>query len=130
MVDEREDRRMLNMLKDPAKRAEWVYGQPMAPCPKCGSYKMKPQMPILLDTTGGETVPQLLGKWARATRAGATPLEGPCYYACWDCFHKGPAVDCAGRTSEECRADPALNSEMKRLWNAQTPNVRANRETP
>jgi len=120
---------MLN-LKDPAKRAEWVYGQPMAPCPKCGSYNMKPQIPIAMETTGDETAPQLVGKWARATKAGATPLQGPAYYACWDCFHKGPAVDCTGRTSEECRADRALNAEMKRLWNAQTPNVRAETPTP
>jgi hypothetical protein len=118
----RKERRMLN-LKDPAKRAEWVYGQPMAPCPKCGSYNMKPQIPIAMETTGDETAPQLVGKWARATKAGHTPLQGPAYYACWDCFHKGPAVDCTGRTSEDCRADRALNAEMKRLWNAQTPNV-------
>ena len=71
------------ILKDPAKRAEWVYGQPMAPCPKCGSYNMKPQMPIAIETTGDETVPQLVGKWARATKAGkhrckarATTLAG------------------------------------------------------
>ncbi len=113
---------MLN-LKDPASRAAWVYGQPMAPCPKCGSYEMKPQMPIQMALTGDETAPQLLGKWARATKAGATPLEGPCYYACWDCGHKGPAVDCTGRTSEDARKDPALNAEMKRLWNGQTPNA-------
>ena len=41
----------------------------------------------------------------------------------WDCGHKGPAVDCTGRTSEDCCADKALNAEMKRLWNAQTPNA-------
>lgn len=63
-------------------------------------------------------------------KAGAPPLQGLAYYACWDCFHKGPAVDCTGRTSEECRADRALNAEMKRLWNAQTPNVRAETPTP
>lgn len=114
---------MLNM-KDPAKRAEWVYGQPMAACPKCGSYNMKPQIPIALETTGAETMPQLVGKWARYTKAGATPLQGHAYYCCWDCGHKGPAVDCTGRTSEECRADRALNAEMKRLWNTQTPNDR------
>jgi len=50
-------------------------------------------------------------------------VQGPAYYACWDCFHKGPAVDCTGRTSEDCRADRALNAEMQRLWNAQTPNT-------
>lgn len=106
-------------LKDPAARAAWVYGQPMSPCPACGSYNMKPQMPIQMALTGQETVPQLLGKWARATKAGATTLEGPCYYMCWDCRHKGPAVDCTGRTSEDCRQDRALNAEMKRLWNEQ-----------
>jgi hypothetical protein len=121
---------MLNMLKDPAKRAEWVYGQPMAPCPACGSYNMKPQMPIALETTGDETMPQLVGKWARATKAGATPLQGPAYYACWDCFHKGPAVDCTGRTSEECRADRALNAEMKRLWNTQAPTKAKRQQCP
>lgn len=110
---------MLN-LNDPAARAAWVYGQPMAPCPACGSYNMKPQMPIAMVATGDETVPQLLGKWA--PKAGATPLAGPCYYACWDCGHEGPAVDCTGRTSEDARQDRAINAEMKRLWNEQTPN--------
>ena len=116
--------RMLN-LKDPASRAAWVYGQPMAPCPKCGSYNMKPQMPIQIELTGTETTPQLLGKWARAMKAGATPLEGPAYYMCWDCGHKGPAVDCTGRASEDARQDRALNAEMKRLWNTQAPVVDA-----
>lgn len=114
---------MMNMLKDPAKRAEFVYGQPMQPCPACGSYNMKPQMPIQLATTGSENAQQLIGKWARATKGGATPLQGPCYYVCYDCFHKGPAVDCAGRTSEDARQDRALNAEMKRLWNAQAPKT-------
>lgn len=108
-------------LKDPASRAAWVYGQRMEPCPKCGSYNMKPQMPIQIELSGLESPAQLLGRWARATKAGATPLQGPCYYACWDCFHKGPAVDCTGRTSEDCRQDRALNAEMKRLWNTQRP---------
>lgn len=107
------------IMTDPEKRAEWVYGQPMKPCPKCGSYNMFPQMPIVLKTTGVETVKQLIGKWAQATKTGSTPLQGPCYYACRDCLHKGPAVDCSGRTSEDCRADHELNTEMKRLWNTQ-----------
>lgn len=63
---------MLN-IKDPAKRAEWVYGQPMTPCPKCGSYDMKPQIPIALGTAGTETMPQLVAKWARGTKARASP---------------------------------------------------------
>ena len=103
----------------PKDRAAWVYGQPMQPCPKCGSYNMKPQMPIQMELSGCETTPQLLGKWAQATKAGATPLQGPAYYICWDCLHEGPAVDCTGRTSENARQDRALNDEMKRLWNTQ-----------
>jgi hypothetical protein len=109
----------MSMLKTPAKRAEWVYGQPMAPCPTCGSYNMAPRMPINMDVTGNETVPQMLSKWAQATNSGATHLQGLAYYVCRDCGHHGPAVDCAGRTSEECRADRQLNAEMKRLWNTQ-----------
>lgn len=106
-------------LRHPAARAAWVYGQPMNPCPTCGSYDMKPQMPIVMHLSGVESPRQLLGKWARATKAGATPLDGHCYYMCWDCGHKGPAVDCTGRTSESVRADRAVNAEMKRLWNSQ-----------
>lgn len=112
---------MLN-LQDPAKRAEWVYGQPMAPCPACGSYDMRPQMPIEIELSGQEKTPELMRRWIQATKAGATPLAGPAYYMCWECGHKGPAVDCAGRTSEDARQDRALNAEMKRLWNTQTPN--------
>lgn len=112
---------MMPIPKDPADRAAWVYGQPMAPCPKCSSYNMAPAMPIQIDLTGRETAPELVGKWARATKAGATPLEGPAYYRCRDCGHKGPAVDCTGRTSEAARQDRALNNEMKRLWNTQAP---------
>lgn len=59
---------MLNM-KDPAKRAEWVYGQPMAACPKCGSYNMKPQIPIALETTGAAKV-------AQATASGDCMASG------------------------------------------------------
>ena len=65
-------------LKSPASRAAWVYGQPMSPCPSCGSYNMKPQTPIQMELTGAETPAQLVGKWARATKAGATPLQGRC----------------------------------------------------
>jgi hypothetical protein len=110
----------LAILKDLAKRAEWVYGQPMAPCPSCGSFNMKPTIPIQIDLDGVQTPKELLARWHKTTSTGATPVEGPAYYFCADCRHKGPAVDCTGRTSEDCRADRALNAEMKRLWNTQS----------
>ena len=34
------------------------------------------------------------------------------------------ALDVVTLTGEDCRADRVLNAEMKRLWNAQTPNAR------
>lgn len=40
-------------------------------------------------------------------------------YSRYRITYVGPAVDCTGRTSEDCRADRALNAEMKRLWNTQ-----------
>lgn len=112
-------------LSDPASRAAWVYGQPMAACPRCGSYDMKPQTPIMIDMTGEETPRQLLGKWVRTTKAGATPLEGPVFMMCWECGHKGPSVDCSGRTREDVGMDPAVNAEIKRLWNSQAPTSAA-----
>jgi len=109
---------MLGMT--PKQNAEFIYGQPMEPCPACGSYNMKPQMPIKLSAGSDlKSAKALLGEWARAQKPDGTPLEGPAYYMCFDCFHKAPAVDCTGRTSEACRADANLNSEMKRLWNGQ-----------
>ena len=46
------------------------------------------------------------------------------------------ALDVVTLTGEDCRADRVLNAEMKRLWNAQTPNAelcgarRASEPTP
>jgi hypothetical protein len=88
---------------------------------------MKPALPIKLELSGTETARQLLGKWARA-QAGKPMLEGDAYYYCWDCRHKGPAVNVAGRSSEEARKDPALNAEMKRLWNSQAAAPPADKE--
>ena len=119
---------MLN-LKNPAERAEWIYGQPMTPCPACGSYNMKPQMPVKIGLADDDTAMQALGKLARAMKSGTVVLEGPCYYACGDCGHKGPSVDCTGRTSEECRGDRFLNDEMKRLWNTHSPTPLLTRES-
>ena len=61
---------MLN-LKNPAERAEWIYGQPMAPCPACGSYNMKPQMPVKIGLADDDTAMQALGKLALGGKACA-----------------------------------------------------------
>jgi hypothetical protein len=36
---------------------------------------------------------------------------------CFDCFHKGPSLDCSGKTSEEVGQDPIIYQKMKDLWN-------------
>jgi len=103
------------------ERCAFIFGQAMKPCPKCGSYDLKFQTPIRLD----EPIPEdadpkkLLGIWARATRAGNTPLQGTSYLICWACKHRGPSVDVSGRTSEDVGSDPVVASEIKRLWNEQ-----------
>lgn len=93
----------------------------MEPCPKCGGYNLQSQTPIKLaePITKGDTARSILGKYARAIKGGATPLEGPCFIQCRDCRHKGPAVDCSGRTSEEVGQDREVYAEMKRLWKEQ-----------
>lgn len=111
-----------DVLKDPAKRAEWVYGQPMKPCPRCYSYNMKWQTPIRMESIGdGDAAADIVQKWARATRDGLTPLEGPVYLHCADCLHRGPALDCSGMTREEVGRDRHVAAEVKRLWNSQAP---------
>ena len=85
------------------------------PCPKCGSWNIKPQTPIDVDIDITDAR-KALGQYARAIKGGATPLKGPCYIMCFDCRFTSPAVDCRGRTSEDVNQDPLVFSEMKRLW--------------
>jgi hypothetical protein len=105
-----------------AATAKFVFGQEMKPCPKCGSFNMFWQTPIKMDREpilATDTAKQLVGKWARATKDGHTPLEGPVFLMCRDCWHKGPAMDCSGRTSEEVGRDKNVSDTVKRLWNEQ-----------
>ena len=113
----------MSILNNPADRAAFVFGQPMNPCPKCGSYRMFYQTPIITKEPilPTDDAKQPLGKWARSVKDGNTPLEGPVFLMCRDCRHRGPSVDCAGRTAEDVGKDPAVCSEVKRLWNGQTP---------
>lgn len=108
-----------NILKDPAKRAEFVFGQPMKPCPKCGSYKMGYQTPIKLDLKPEDSARQVVSKWAREMKETGGILKGPVFLMCQGCQHKGPSVDCSGRTSAEVGRDPKVSAEVKRLWNSQ-----------
>ena len=118
----------MGLLKDffeftdgPAKRCAFVFRQKMQPCPKCGGYNLKYQAPIRIDDPLPDDLDarKMLGIWARARKKGATPLKGPVYLMCFDCFHKGPSVDCSGRTSEDVSCDPIVNTEVKRMWNEQ-----------
>lgn len=102
-----------------AATARMIFGQEMKPCPNCGGYQLKYQTPIRIDLKPEDGAKQILGKWARAIRAGATELQGPCYLMCWDCRHKGPSLDCTGRTSEDVGKDPKVATEVKHLWNTQ-----------
>lgn len=106
----------------PAERCRMRFGgHDMLPCPKCGSYDLRYQTPIQVD----EPLPdepdarQILGIWARAMKSGQRLLKGPCYIACFECFHRGPAMDCSGRTSDDVGRDPAVAEELRRLWNEQ-----------
>ena len=107
------------------KRIKMIYNQDMNPCPVCGSWHFIAQTPIQLelDADDIENPRKAIGKWVAAHKDGPPMLKGPCFFMCFDCGHKGPAVDCSGRTSEEVGQDPVVWKEMKRLWNEQAPNV-------
>ncbi len=106
------------MNKYTAKRAEFVFGQPMKPCPKCGDYEIKWQTPIKAGVVPGDSVKQMVAKWARANREGAM-LEGPIFLRCFACGHDGPSVDCTGRSRDDVGRDLVVAAEVKRLWNSQ-----------
>lgn len=106
-------------MRDPAKKTEWIFGQSMNPCPKCGSYNMKHQVPIQMDVPDEFDAKKLLGAWARARKEGRTTLLGTAYMICWDCGHKGPSVDVSGRTAEDVGKDPIVAKKIKQLWNEQ-----------
>lgn len=105
-----------------AARAKFVFACEMQPCPKCGSYHLGYSTPIQMKEpiAASDTAKQILGKWARAVRDGHTMLEGPVRIVCRACGHKGPAMDCTGRTSEEAGRDKAVADEVRRLWNSQS----------
>ena len=114
----------MNWLNDPAARAAFIHGQRMDPCPKCGSYEMQPQIPVRLAISDQATPREVLATYVRSATAGPLVVEGPAYFQCGSCWHKGPSIDCTGRTSEDCRKDAKLYAQLKALWNGQ------HKETP
>lgn len=114
---------------DPKRRCEFVFGQPMQPCPKCGAYDMFYSTPIDVDFGGVTDLRKLVGKWAKAHKEGlhkgGTPLKGTSCMMCRKCGHCGPSVDVSGRTSEDVCSDPVVAAEVKRLWNSQANEVEA-----
>jgi hypothetical protein len=106
-------------LRDPASRAEFVFGQRMNPCPACGGYNIGFSTPIKLDGPLPDTAKGMLGAWAKARKGGSTPLEGVCRIVCRSCGHLGPSVNVKGRTAEDVGRDKTVCAEVKRLWNLQ-----------
>jgi hypothetical protein len=111
----------MSIFRDPAKRAEFVFGQPMKPCPKCGSYSLIHQTPIKMaePITAGDSAKQAVGKWAREMSRGDPQMEGPVFIMCRDCFHKGPSMDCTGMTRSQVGQSREVSDTVKRLWNDQ-----------
>lgn len=99
-----------------------IFGQEMKPCPICGGFNIGWQTPIKMSEpiTEADDARSILRKYARSVKSGATPLEGPVFLWCRECHHKGPAMDCSGRTSQEIGQDRAIATEVKRLWNSQS----------
>ena len=93
----------------------------MNACPSCGGFDLGYQTPIKMfePITADDDARSVLAKWARATKAGVSLLEGPVYIHCRSCRHKGPALDCTGRTAGGVGKDPEVATEVKRLWNNQ-----------
>ena len=100
-----------------AKQAEFIFGQPMKPCPKCGSYSLAYRTPIVLDTDD-DSPKTILGRLAKALKQGPV-LEGPVYMICCDCLHRGPAIDCSHMTYDEMMKSEDVVKKVKAAWNCQ-----------
>lgn len=109
----------IGILRNPEKRAAFVFGQPMIPCPKCDGFDIGYSTPIKIDGEWPNTARGLISAWAKAHKKGNTPLEGTCRIMCRKCGHKGPSVDVTGRTAEDIGMDPIVAAAAKRLWNSQ-----------
>ena len=102
-------------------RTKIVFGQDMKECPNCGSYHFKFQTPIKMETPieATDSPKQMVKKWAKEMLKEDVYMEGPVFIMCFDCGHKGPSVDCSGRTLYDVGKDAKLSSDVKMLWNNQ-----------
>ena len=101
------------------KWIESIFGEPMKPCPKCDSYELNYQTPIKMNVPEDYTPQEMLMEWLNNPNSRTNKLEGPCFIMCWDCGHRGPAVDCSGKTLEDVSDNPEINKKMINLWNNQ-----------
>lgn len=103
-----------------------IFRQEMEPCPKCGGYNLKYQTPI--KRAGGLRKPlltkELLVAWVKSVQEDGGELQGPCYIMCFDCWHRGPSLDCTGRKSTDVGRDPEIARKIKELWNSQLPKTK------
>ena len=99
----------------------WRFSEKMQPCPACGGWDLKYQTPIVMDepVLPTDSARQILGKYARQRRKGLM-MAGPAFIMCVGCGHKGPEMDCTGRSSDDVGQCAATAKEIRRLWNTQT----------
>jgi hypothetical protein len=106
-----------------ALRAEFIFGETMSPCPKCHGFNLHYKTPIQFESDPTKSASQNISKWANVMSANETPLKGPVYIECFDCHHRGPSLDCTGRTRQDVGADEGLARTVRRLWNEQPRNI-------
>lgn len=97
-----------------------MFGQDMRACPTCGGYHLQYQTPIKMEDpiTDSDDAKTMVKKWAKSYMKDER-LEGPVFIMCFECGHKGPSVDCAGRSRDDVGQDKNLADTIKSLWNNQ-----------
>ena len=89
----------------------------LKPCPRCGSKDIKPRMPIKAYLRYDEIL-KIFTK-GNTSMFENHLLEGPCYFMCFNCAHKGPSIDYSDRTASDVNQNKEIYEEMKELWNNQ-----------
>lgn len=105
-------------MKRTQQHAEFAFGCKMNPCPKCGSWNIKYQVPIEIDIPKGASARQILSAWAREQAKGPR-LKGYGFIMCFDCGYKGPHVSTEGMTYGQANKSVEFADKMKAAWNNQ-----------